>query len=286
MKSKLPTRIGSLRLLFGFVLLLLTASSCLTVRKMNNALEQPLIDITIGRPIEKPFTGVSIPAHIEVDTVLYPSGFVPQSFATRTGFIVVPLLVYNRFQAGFLTTMGAKQFEGPINDAFKERFSTLLSSCEDSIRSSKDKKYTLSMDLQSVQLQGTYIHGSWIAMYGYGAASGTIDHGRNASSFVKIRWELSRDNEPTIAGNVTVTLKASYFGSVNGFLVNNGKRRELTKKELNFDIPYQTSVGLYPYLNAGHINKMAQVLCLSLDEASEMILKDIQDYFNDLSGKN
>lgn len=77
-----------------------------------------------------------------------------------------------------------------------------------------------------------------------------------------------------------VTLKDSYLGQANGFLTANGQRIELTKENLNFGIPFQTQMGNDQYLNPQHINKMVQVLCLSLDKASETILKDIQHYFN------
>jgi hypothetical protein len=78
-----------------------------------------------------------------------------------------------------------------------------------------------------------------------------------------------------------VTLKDSYLGSVDGFLTANGKRLELDKENLTFGIPFQTQMGKDPYLNPLHINKMVQVLCLSLDEASKTILLEIQGYFND-----
>lgn len=261
-----------------FVLLLICTTSCLTIQKLNTALEQPLIDIEAVGSV-KPFPSISIPQGIELDSVFYPSGFVPQSFSTRTGVIIIPLLLYNRFQSNYLTTLGAKQFERPINEAFKERFRSLLFSCEDSIKILKKNQYKLTIDLQSCQVQGIYVHGSWSAYYGYGVISGTIDHGRNASSFVRMRWELSAENEPVVGGNVMVTLKDSYLGSVNGFLTANGRRKELAKDDLNFGIPFQTMTGNHPYLNARHINRMVQVLCLGLDEASETILNDIQAYF-------
>jgi hypothetical protein len=264
-----------------FISVFFCTTSCLTVKKLNAALEQPLIDIEAVGDVKKPFPSISIPKGIEIDSVFYPSGFVPQSFSTRTGIIIIPLLLYNRFQSNYLTTLGAHQFEQPINEAFKERFRALLYSCEDSVRSLKPNRYKLTMDLQSCQVQGIFVHGSWSAYYGYGVMSGTISHGRNASSFVRIRWELSEGNESVAGGNVMVTLKDPYLSQVSGFLTANGKRKELTKDDLNFGIPFQTMTGNDPYLNPQHINKMVQVLCLSLDEASEMILKDIQFYFEE-----
>lgn len=263
-----------------FLFLVFCTTSCLTVKKLNASLEQPLIDIEAVGDLKKPFPSISIPQGIEIDSVFYPSGFVPQSFSTRTGVIIIPLLIYNRFQSNYLTTLGAKQFEQPINEAFKERFRALLYSCEDTVHSLKPNHYRLTMDLQSCQVQGIYVHGSWSAFYIYGTLSGIIDHGRNASSFVRIRWELSNENESVVGGNVMVTLKDSYLSPVNGFLTANGQRKELTKDDLNFGIPFQTMTGNDPYLNAQHINRMVQVLCLSLDEASETILSDIQNYFN------
>ena len=264
-----------------FLFLFFCTTSCFTVQKLNNSLKQPLIDIEAVGTIKKPFPAISIPKGIILDSVFYPSGFVPQSFSTRTGVIIIPLLLYNRFQSNYLITLGSKQFERPINEAFKERFRSLLTSCEDSIRALKTDRYKLTMDLQSCQVQGIYVHGSWSVFYIYGTISGIIDHGRNASSFVRIRWELSEGNEPVTGGNVMVTLKDSYLGQVNGFLTANGQRKELTTDDLNFGIPFQTRIGNDPYLNSLHINQMVQVLCLSLDEASETILTDIQKYFRD-----
>ncbi|MBK5279674.1 MAG: hypothetical protein JJE09_12510 [Bacteroidia bacterium] len=249
------------------------------MQTLNTALEQPVIDIAAVGKIKTPFPTVSIPQGIELDSVFYPSGFVPKSFGAKTGFIIVPLLIYNRFQFNYLTTLGAQQFEQPINEAFKERFRSLLYSCEDSTRILKEH-YKLTMDLQSCQAQGIYVSGSWSVFYIYGTVSGRIERGRNATSFVRIRWELSHGNESVASGNVMVTLKDSYLGPVNGFMTANGKRKELSQDDLNFGIPFQTRSGRGPNLNPLHINKMVQVLCLSLDEASETVLKEIADYFN------
>ncbi len=262
-----------------FILLLFITTSCLTVQKLNTSLEQPSIDISSTGELTKPFPKISIPKGIELDSVFYPSGFIPQSFSTRAGVLIIPLLLYNRFQTNYQTILGARQFEQPINEAFKERFRSLLHSCEDSVRVLM-KQYKLTMDLQSCQVQGIYVYGSWSAFYIYGTVSGRIAHGRNASSYVRIRWELSEGNESVVSGNVMVTLKDSYLGQANGFLTANGQRIELTKENLNFGIPFQTQMGNDQYLNPQHINKMVQVLCLSLDKASETILKDIQHYFN------
>ena len=264
-----------------FAFFLFCTTSCLTVQKVNTSLEQPLIDIEAVGEISKPFPSISIPKGIELDSVFYPSGFVPRSYATRSGVIILPLLLYNRFQSNYLTTLGAKQFEQPINDAFKERFHSLLYTCEDSTRALKKNQYKLTMDLQSCQVQEIYVYGSWSAFYFYGAVNGIIDHGRNASSFVRIRWELSKESEPVLGGNVMVTLKDSYLGPVSGFMMANGQRRELTKDDLNFGIPFQTQSSNDVYLNLQHINKMVQVLCLGLDEATETILMDIQRHFAD-----
>lgn len=261
-----------------FILIFLITTSCLTVQKLNTSLEQPVIDISSVGDLQKPFPTVSIPKGIELDSVFYPSGFAPQSFCTRAGVLIIPLLLYNRFQTNYQTILGAKQFEQPINEGFKERFRSLLQSCEDSVRVLK-KQYKLTMDLQSCQVQGIYVYGSWSAFYVYGTVSGVIAHGRNASSFVRIRWELSEENESVASGNVMVTLKDSYLGQTNGFLTANGQRTELTKENLTIGIPFQTRMGGDPYLNPQHINKMVQVMCLSLDKASETILKDIQQYF-------
>jgi hypothetical protein len=264
-----------------FILFLFISTSCLTVQKLNTSLEKPHIDITSIGELTKPFPTVSIPKGIEVDSVFYPSGFIPQSYSTRAGILVIPLLVYNRFQTNYQTLLGARQFDQPINEAFKERFRSLLHSCEDSLSVLK-KGYKLTMDLQSCQVQGIYVYGSWSSFYVYGTVSGTIAHGRNASSFVRIRWELSEENESVVSGNVMVTLKDSYLGQANGFLTANGQRIELSKENLIFGIPFQTQMANDIYLNPLHINKMVQVLCLSLDKASETILKDIQNYFTNL----
>ncbi len=261
-----------------FILLFLITTSCLTVQKLNTSLEQPLIDIASTGDLNKPFGKISVPKGIELDSVFYPSGFIPQSFSTRAGVLILPLLFYNRFQTNYQTLLGAREFKQPINEAFKERFESLLHSCEDSVLVSK-KKYKLTIDLQSCQVQGIYVYGSWSAFYIYGTITGLIAHGRNASSYVRLRWELSEENESVVSGNVMVTLKDSYLGSVNGFLTANGKRVELDKDNLTFGIPFQTQMDKDPYLNPLHLNKMVQVLCLSLDEASKTILRDIQGYF-------
>lgn len=261
-----------------FGLLLFLVSSCLTVQKLNTSLGQPRIDIASTGDLKKPFGNISIPQGIELDTVFYPSGFIPQSFSTRAGVLILPLLFYNRFQTNYQTILGAREFKQPINEGFKKRFESLLHSCEDSVLVLK-KNYKLTIDLQSCQVQGIYVYGTWSAFYIYGTITGLIAHGRNASSYVRMRWELSEENEPVVSGNVMVTLKDSYLGSVNGFLTANGKRVELVKENLTFGIPFQTQMGKDPYLNPAHLNKMVQVLCLSLDEASKTILSDIQGYF-------
>ena len=266
---------------FGIlVAMTLSLASCLTVQKVNTALEQPHIDIQAVGSIAKPFPRISLPAGIEVDSVLYPSGFASQSYATRAGILILPLLIYNRFQTNYSTVLGAKQFDQPINEGFRERFRALLTTCEDSTTHLKDR-YTITMDLQSCQAQGIYVHGSWSAFYIYGAVNGIIDHGRNASSFVRIRWYLSKGNESIIGGNVMVTLKDSYLGPVNGFLTNNNERKELSQPDLNMGIGFQTEIGNDPHLNIQHINKMVQVLCLGFDKATEIILTDIQQYFQE-----
>ena len=233
-----------------FILLLFVTTSCLTVQKLNTSLEKSIIDIASTGDLSKPFPTISFPKGIELDSVFYPSGFVPQSFCTRAGVLIIPLLLYNRFQTNYQTILGAKQFEQPINKGFKERFRSLLHSCEDSDRLLK-KQYKLTMDLQSCQVQGIYVYGSWSAFYIYGTVSGVIAHGRNASAFVRIRWELSEGNESVVSGNVMVTLKDSYLGQANGFLTANGKRTELTKENLISGIPFQTQMGNDPYLKIG-----------------------------------
>lgn len=267
--------------LLNFTVLLFCATSCLTVQKVNTSLEKPHIDIQSVSDLKKPFSTISIPKGILLDSVFYPSGFVQQSFSTRSGVLIIPLLLYNRFQSNYLTTLGAKQFERPINEAFKERFRSLLTICQDSTQVLKKNSYVLTMDLQSCLVQGIYVHGSWSAFYFYGGVNGIIDHGRNASSFVRIRWEMSKGNESVVGGNVMVTLKDSYLGPVNGFMTANGQRKELTKDDLSFGIPFQVRADNDPYLNIQHINRMVQVLCLSLDKASETILKDLQKYFSE-----
>ncbi len=265
-----------------FYILLLFSTSCLSVQKIDSSLEQPWIDIGVNDPLSKTtFPDISIPTGINLDSVFYPSGFAQQSFSHRTGIIIIPLLLYNRFQSNYLITLGSKQFAQPINEAFKERFHAMLTSCENSSNVLHDNSYKLTMDLQSCQVQGIYVHGSWSAYILYGSINSIIDHGRNASSFVRIRWELSQENESVAGGNVMVTLKDSYLGQTNGFLTTNGKRKELSPKDLNFGIPFQVKIANAPFLNSQHINQMVQVLCLSMDKASETILRDIQHYFKE-----
>jgi len=78
-----------------------------------------------------------------------------------------------------------------------------------------------------------------------------------------------------------VTLKDSYLGPVNGFLTNNNERKELAQPDLSMGIGFQTEIGNDPNLNVQHINKMVQVLCLGFDKATEVILSDIQQYFQE-----
>ena len=265
-----------------FYILLLLSTSCLSVQKIDSSLEQPWIDIGVNEPLPKTkFPSISVPTGINIDSVFYPSGLAPHSFSHRTGIIIIPLLLYNRFQSNYLITLGSKQFAQPINEAFKERFRAMLTACEDSTNILRNDSYKLTMDLQSCQVQGIYVHGSWSAYILYGSLNGIIDHGRNASSFVRIRWELSQQDESVASGNVMVTLKDSYLAQPTGFLTTNGKRTELSSKDLNFGIPFQVKISNAPYLNSQHINQLVQVLCLSMDEASETILKDIQHYFRE-----
>ncbi len=264
-----------------FWLLLLssiTVSSCVSVNRLNQSLEQPHIDIGIREPLTKPFANISIPTGVKIDSVLSPLGFPSQSFSYKTGILVLPLLIYNQFQSNFMVTLGAKQFVKPVHESFKERFSTLLTSCEDSSRITKES-YTVSLELQSCMAQGIFVQGGWGYFYGYGSMSGEINHGRNASSTVRIRWEMSKGEEPVLAGDVLVLLKDPYVGSVAGFLMNHGRRKELTKDNLNFEVPFHIEFGPDAYLNNRHIVQIVQTLCLGLDEASEVILSELQEYF-------
>lgn len=274
-------RLSSILSLCVSSLLFLITASCLSVNTLNQSLEQPRLDIGLHEPLQHSFGGLSIPKGIEIDTVIGPTGFAPQSFSYKSGVIIIPLLLYNRFQSNYLITLGSKQFIQPLNEAFKDRFQTLSASCEDSTRILDPGRYTLGMDLQSCLAQGIYARGFWTAFYGYSAINGNIDHGRNASSFVRIRWELSEGDETVAGGNVMVTLKDSYYGSINGFLVANGHRKELSKGDLNFGVPFQAYYGGSKNLNAKHINQMVQVMCLSMDKASEEILREISQYFQE-----
>jgi hypothetical protein len=75
-----------------FILLFFITTSCLTVQKLNTSLEQPRIDIASTGDLKKPFGKISIPKGIELDSVFHPSGFIPQSFSTRAGVLILPLL--------------------------------------------------------------------------------------------------------------------------------------------------------------------------------------------------
>ena len=285
-QTKLLARSFSISFPCLFIFLLQVTMSCLSVNTLNQSLEEPQIDIGLHEPLEKPFAGLSLPNGIKIDTVLSPVGLAPQSFSYKSGVIIIPLLIYNRFQSNYLITLGAKQFQQPLSEAFHQRFQTMLTSCEDSTRSLDRGRYTLGIDLNSCLAQGIYVNGFWTGFYGYSAITQNIDHGRNAFSFVRIRWELSDGEETVATGNVLVTLKDSYYGSINGFITSNGRRRELVKSDLNYGIPFQADYGMSQNLNAKHMNQILEVVCLSLDEASEEVLRDISRYFQgrDLTG--
>ena len=78
-----------------------------------------------------------------------------------------------------------------------------------------------------------------------------------------------------------VTLKDSYLGPINGFITNNDQRKELMQGDLNMGVGFQTRIGNDANLNVHHINKMVQVLCVGFDKATETILSDVQQYFEE-----
>lgn len=265
-------RLSSLLASISITLLL---SGCVTTKKIDATLQQARV--SIGSEEVQPtaqLLDVKLPGGIQVDEVMGPSAMPAQSFSRRTGILVLPLILYYRFQTNHLITLGSQIFDAPIEFSFRDRLADRLLQHEDSVTRGESATYTLSVDLQSCSIQGTFAHGTWYSYYD----SGVIDQVKPATD-IRLRWILSRDGQPVEAGTIQVFVKAPYRRKAKITILVNGQRKDFSEK--NFQLgPTQISYeGDQSFFALDHLHTIVGAFSASLDLAANELLIELDRYF-------
>jgi hypothetical protein len=263
--------------LFAGLIVAMCFGACVTTKKIDASLKGAKfsIDNYYSGPSSR-VPDITLPGNIniDVDEVTGPSGMPPGSFSKRTAILVLPLIFYYRFQTNHLVTIGSGGFDQPLAYSFRYRLEGLLELQKDTILRESSEHYSLSIDLQSCSIQGSYAHGTWYSLN----VSGLIDYVK-PSSEVRIRWVLSGPNEAVAAGTIQVLLKSATRRKIMVTIISNGQRRQITENDGMIAPVEVLYADEYNVLSGGHLYRIVGTFSAGLNIAAEELVRELNKYF-------